>query len=303
MATILSDTELRKLFGSVIMDADESCLRPNSYILRLGSVGEFITTEKRFKLGDEHIGIKIPPGHSVGITAREKIDFSRDTVHKIFADSDLHGILSPTTDLSREGIIAPTTQIDAGYTGTINWTINNTSHKEAKFIYEEKLFRLTIFRLEKGETPKDVYDGTYHKQEGYVPSKRSGAPVGMRDSEWINPYKKSGPEKKLEELAELGYPWNIFSPRFKILDGQIREVSKEYGEIRDSMKNMEDKINSIESRQQQSEEKLRGIIREEIGNKIEFSQSKKLSSFIIAFSSGILVIIVVNVLFEFIKKL
>ena len=49
MAKILSDRDLQKLLGESIIGADSSCLRPNSYILRLGSKGEFINTEKKLK--------------------------------------------------------------------------------------------------------------------------------------------------------------------------------------------------------------------------------------------------------------
>ena len=53
MATILSDKELKKLIGSVIIDGDESCIRPNAYILRLGSDGEFKNMNKPFSIGDK----------------------------------------------------------------------------------------------------------------------------------------------------------------------------------------------------------------------------------------------------------
>lgn len=39
MATRLNDAELKKLIGVVIHDGDPNCVRPNSYILRLGAKG------------------------------------------------------------------------------------------------------------------------------------------------------------------------------------------------------------------------------------------------------------------------
>lgn len=45
MATILSDKELSKLIGSVILNGDLTFIRPNSYILRLGQKGEFLYGE------------------------------------------------------------------------------------------------------------------------------------------------------------------------------------------------------------------------------------------------------------------
>ena len=151
MPSILCDKDLIKLLGSVIIGGEEENLRPNSYVIRLGTEGEFLNAEKEFQLGKQKKGIKISPGHSVAVTSYETLDFSREAVQNIFPDCDLHGLLSPTTDLSREGLVAPTTQIDAGFKGTLNWTINNTSNEERKFLFKEKIFRLTIFKLEKGE--------------------------------------------------------------------------------------------------------------------------------------------------------
>jgi len=166
MAEILNDREISKLLGIVIKDGDASCIRPNSYILRLGESGEFLNTGKEFTLGKKKKGIRVQPGHSVGLTALEEIDFSRETVHKIYPGHDLHAIISPTTDLSREGIVAATTQIDAGYHGTLNWTIANTSNEERRFLIKEKLFRLTILKLVEGETPDKVYEGAYQDKTG-----------------------------------------------------------------------------------------------------------------------------------------
>lgn len=81
MARILSDKDLRSLFGTALKNADESCLRPNSYVLRLGAHGEFLNTGKEFDLSKTKKGIKIHPGHPVGVTAHEELDFRRDTVH------------------------------------------------------------------------------------------------------------------------------------------------------------------------------------------------------------------------------
>ena len=220
MATILNDKELEKLFGTVIKDADKSCVRPNSYILRLGANGAFINTGKEFEL-KENNGIRLAPAHAVGITALETIDFSQDTVNKIFPECDLHGFLSPTTDLSREGLIAPSTQIDAGYKGTLNWTITNPSGKTAEFVYGERLFRMTIVRLEKGERPELPYQGDYQEKQGYVPSRRRGAPKGMKESDWESAGVDGGPEEKLEELINSGYPWDILGTGLKTVTNEM----------------------------------------------------------------------------------
>ncbi len=77
MATILSDTEIKQLLGTVIVDGDASCIRPNAYVLRLGPVGEFLSTGKEFTIGSKKKGLRIQPGHSVGVTAHETLDFRR----------------------------------------------------------------------------------------------------------------------------------------------------------------------------------------------------------------------------------
>jgi len=53
MATLLTDKELKLLIGTVIVGGVTSSVRPNSYILRLGSKGEFLSSNKEFELGKQ----------------------------------------------------------------------------------------------------------------------------------------------------------------------------------------------------------------------------------------------------------
>jgi len=256
MAVILKDTELKALIGKVIVNGDVSCVRPNSYILRLGSKGEFLNSNKEFNLGKKKKGIRVHPGHSVAVTAHEELDFCRETVHKIYPGDDLHGMISPTTDLSREGLVAPSTQVDAGYHGTPNWTIANTSNQERRFTFKERIFRLIIFRLGPGETPDDLYSGDYQDQFGYVRSRRKGAPVGMKDSEWADSIVEGGPEEMLENLVKSGYPWNILGERLKIIDRQFETVTDEYSNISDS-------IDALKTEMKETRNSLRTLLMEE----------------------------------------
>lgn len=295
MATLLNDKNIRKLFETVILNADENCLRPNAYVLRLGGAGEFITTNKEFEIGTpKSQGIKIQPGHSVGITALEDINFSREAVHKIFPGYDLHAILSPSTDLSREGIVAPTTQIDAGYQGTLNWTIANTSSKEAKFIYGEKIYRMTILKLEEGETPDVLYSGDYQNKHGYIRSRRKGAPVGMKESQWIDAFTEDGPESMLDQLIKSGYPWSALGGRLRELDLQFKTITDEYSEIHNSITKLTTRIDQISEKQGTTLEDVRSIIQSEIQNQTSSMQDKwviKLgSAFLVAFGLVISVI-------------
>ncbi len=268
MAVMLNDAELKGLLGKVIVDGDPSCLRPNSYVLRLGSVGEFLNTSKEFEIGHTHKkkGLRIQPGHSVGVTSLETLDFRRETVHAIYPGQDLHAFLSPTTDLSREGIVAPATQVDAGFHGTLNWTLTNTSSEERKFVHKERIYRITIFRLERDETPEHLYSGSYQSQMGYVRSRRTGAPVGMKDTEWEDAFAKGGPEDLLDNLIRSGYPWHILGSRLKEIDQQFKTVTEEYSDVHDSINELSAIVSAIREKQTDTPETVRKVLREETGH-------------------------------------
>jgi len=266
MATILNDVELKKLLGTVIVGGDPGCVRPNAYVLRLGSEGEFLNTSKEFEIGTKKKGVRIQTGHSVAVTALETLDFRRETVHRVYPGLDLHGFVSPTTDLSREGIVAQSTQVDAGYHGTLNWTLTNTSSEERRFVHKERIYRLTIFKLEKDETPDHLYAGDYQSQTGYVRSRRTGAPVGMKDSDWEDAYVKGGPEDMLENLIRSGYPWHILGSRLKEIDLQFKSVTEEYAAIHDSIAELTRQVNGIRERQVDTPETVRKVLREEAGS-------------------------------------
>ena len=277
MAQLLSDQEIRDVLGTIIKDGDPSSVRPNSYVLRLGAAGEYLTTGKEFRLGDgasEKKGIVVPPGQSVALTAVETIDFRRETVGKHFPGCDLHALISPTTDLQREGVVAPTTQVDAGYEGTLNWTLTNSSSEERRFVYKERLFRVTILKLADGERPANLYEGAYQGKKGYVRSERSGAPVGMRPQDWEDSTTKEGPEALLERLIKSGFPWNVLGTRLKTIDDQFQTVTNEYADIRESMERLEGNLRQAVERFEgdardirkelaQVSDKVREIVRDE----------------------------------------
>ncbi|MEW5980820.1 MAG: hypothetical protein AB1806_00455 [Acidobacteriota bacterium] len=263
MAILLNDVELRKLLGTVIQDGDAESIRPNSYVLRLGPMGEFLNTGKEFELGDKKKGIRIAPGHSVAVTGLETIDFRLDTVRKVFPESDLHGIVSPTTDLSREGIVAPTTQIDAGFFGTLNWTLTNTSSEERRFVHKERIFRLAIFRLEKDERPESLYGGTYQSRIGYVRSQRRGAPTGMKEVEWEDGQAKGSPEDLLDNLVKSGYPWHALGQRLMLIDQQFKSVTLEYADLREAIERLTADLSAVRERQAGISDTVRAVLREE----------------------------------------
>jgi deoxycytidine triphosphate deaminase len=263
MPILLSDTEIRRLLGTVIIDGDSTCIRPNSYVMRLGPKGEFLNTGKDFDIGHGKKGLRIQPGHSVGVTAFETLDFSRETVHRLYPDEDLHAIVSPTTDLSREGIVAPTTQVDAGFKGTLNWTFTNTASEERKFVFKERIYRITIYRLKEGERPEELYSGDYQEQTGYVRSRRSGPPVGMRDAEFEDGLVEGGPEALLENLIRSGYPWNILGSRLRAIDQQFKNVTDEYAEIVESIGKLTGHLDEIRAQQNTAPDIVRRVLKEE----------------------------------------
>ena len=169
---ILNDAEIKKLIGAVIIDGNESCIRSNAYILRLGAEGKICKTGKQLKLSNrKKKGIAIPQGHSVGIVALETLDFRTEIVREIYPENDLCGSLWPTRDLSQKGIVAPTTHIDAGYMGTLNWTLTNTANVERCYSYGQRICRLSIFKLEVDETPEFPYEGDDGYNTGLVRSR------------------------------------------------------------------------------------------------------------------------------------
>lgn len=260
MATILNDNELKKLLGAIILSGDPSSVRPNSYVLRLGDVGEFLNASKEFSLGKTKKGIRVPPGHSVAITSLETIDFRRAAVEKVYPGCALHAILSPCTDLSREGIVAPTTQIDAGYYGTLNWTITNSSNQERRFLQGERIYRMTILKLEEGEVPLKFCEGDYQGQTGYVRSRRKGAPVGMRENEWEDAVAEGGPEALLDNLIKSGYPWHALAQKLKAIDQQFKIVSEEYAAIHDSLDKLDTDVDAINRQQNDTSRSIPQVI-------------------------------------------
>ena len=244
MAQLLNDKEIKKLLGTVIINGDKDSIRPNSYIMRMGGVGAFLDSkkDKKFDIG-ENQGIKLPAGYAVAVTALETIDFRQETVDKIYPGCSLHGFLTPTTDLSREGLTVPGTQVDAGYRGTLNWTIHNSSSGEACFAYGDRLFRLTILKLDKAEeVPEHYYDGAYQGKEGHVSSKRRGLPTGMRESDLSSPVEGDSMEEKLEHLIDAGYPWDIFGEKLREIDQGYNGLREQVGELKESMQDKYDEL-------------------------------------------------------------
>lgn len=215
MAKIMADKDIKKLIGSVLIDADEKRLNPNGIELRLGKDVLFHSTSEERQLGSDMF-LKIHPGETVSISSHEVIDFRTETVQKLLPDCMLMGFINPTTTMMREGISQVATKIDAGFHGILNWGLRNGSTKDIILQFGEPIFKLTIFVLEKDESPKLAYgerpDDKYQDAKGITRSKRR-IPADIPVSKMISSsFDKLDPKK---QLREAGYPFDHIGTELK----------------------------------------------------------------------------------------
>ena len=242
MARILSDKEIKKLFGSVIQGGDERFLNPNGIELRLGERIKFISTGEEKAIPSGHFA-KVCPGESVIIASLEKLDFSKTTVQRHFPDCMLMALITPTTTMIREGITQAATKVDAGFIGNLNWGFRNSSIKDFKIQNGEPLFKLTFFLLEGDEVPEVNYgDSSQHKYQntdGILSSIRR-LPVDIPEHQIIcSSLEKQDPVK---QLKEAGHPFNYIGSELLKLQGNFELVStgvaalgKKIDETKDSL--------------------------------------------------------------------
>ncbi|MCX5867698.1 MAG: hypothetical protein NT009_09545 [Proteobacteria bacterium] len=88
MARILADHDIKKLMGSVLIDADEKHINPNGIELRLGKHVRFHSTGEERELGPD-LFLKVSPGETVIISSYEKIDFTKDAIKNTYPNSML----------------------------------------------------------------------------------------------------------------------------------------------------------------------------------------------------------------------
>lgn len=227
MAQILADRDIRKLLGSVIVDADEDLLNPNGIELRLGRDLRFHSTgeEKELLPGTY---LKVNPGESVTISSVEFIDFTAETIRGIMPENMLMGLITPTTTMMREGISQVATKIDAGFRGRLNWGLRNGSTKALILEYGEPIFKLTIFALDADETPDTPYgerpDDHYQDSDGIVRSKRR-IPADLPVKSVVeSSFAQLDPKK---QLREAGYPFDHIGTELTDLHGKFEVVSSD----------------------------------------------------------------------------
>jgi len=329
MAKILADKDIRKLIGYAILDADEKLLNPNGIELRLGKEVLFHSTGEEKEL-DTGKFLKVCPGESLSITSIETIDFSAPVVKKLFPDCMLMGFITPTTTMMREGISQVATKIDAGFRGKLNWGLRNGSTHDLILQYAEPIFKLTIFLLDKEESPELPYgnrsNDSYQDTEGIMRSSRK-IPADIPKIKLItSSFDKLDPKK---QLREAGYPFDHIGTELTTLNGKFEVVSTEVRMMKDEFQQrtselsnkigtetntLADKIedtrlNVLEKVETLFDKKFFGMIGIIIGalpilyGGISFLQGTTLGGNTIAFITMILGIVIILVTFLLTKKI
>lgn len=227
MAKILADREIRKLIGTVIQHADDARINPNGLEVRLGRHVLFQSTGEEKELGTDMF-LKVLPGESVLISSYEIFDFRAETVHALFPDHSLMALITPTTTMMREGIMQSSTKIDSGFVGTLNWGIRNSSIKDFILGFGEPIFKLTLFLLDRDESPEVQYGGRdkdrYQGTEGIASSARRVPAVIPKGKTVGSSVERLDPAK---QLREAGYPFDHISTELTTLHGKFEVVSKD----------------------------------------------------------------------------
>jgi deoxycytidine triphosphate deaminase len=227
MAKILADRDIRKLLGTVILNADPERLNPNGIEIRLGKNVLFQSTDEEKEL-EPGTYLKVLPGESVTISSFEDFVFTRQAIDKVFPGCDLMALITPTTTMMREGIMQSATKVDSGWNGTLNWGLRNSSIRDFILGYKEPIFKLTIFLLEGGEIPEIAYgergDDRYQNTQGIARSNRQ-IPASIAKKHLIG--SSVGKLDPAKQLREAGYPFDHISTELTNLHGKFEVVSKD----------------------------------------------------------------------------
>ncbi len=231
MATVLPDRDIEQLIGVAIKDADPKLINPNGIELRLGHRARFMSTGEEFELPDDSF-LQIRPGESVVIASLESLDFSKETIGRVFPDSMVMALITPTTTMMREGAMNVATKVDAGFVGQLNWGLRNSSHKDLILQKGESIFKLTLLLLKGEEVPEMAYgqrDGDrYQHTEGIKLSGRR-LPADIPKSKLIgSSITKLDPKK---QLREAGYPFDHIGSELIRLDGKFEMVSRDVASL------------------------------------------------------------------------
>jgi len=242
MANVLPDREIRRLLGSVIVDGSESCVRINSYEVRLGGRAKFDSTGEEVEIPGGNF-LEIEPGDFVTVESLEAFDFSIPTLKSLGKPNGVFAWITPTTTMMREGFLFASTKVDAGYKGRLNWGIRNSSVKAIKLQQGEHLFKLTLIELSEAEKPdrfygddkQDSYQGTSGIRESarMIPANIPDSRIIRRAQQKIDPIK---------QLTQAGYPYNHIGTELIALQGRFEVVSKDVAAMKEMFDDLGKKI-------------------------------------------------------------
>jgi deoxycytidine triphosphate deaminase len=227
VAKILADKDIRKLLGTVILNADAQRINPNGIEIRLGKHVLFQSTDEEKELTTGTF-LKVLPGESVTISSYEQFDFRKETIGKSFPGCNIMAMITPTTTMMREGIMQSSTKVDSGWAGTLNWGLRNSSIRDFVLGYGEPIFKLTFFLLEGDEIPDVEYGDSanprYQNTNGIARSTRT-IPVAISPKNIVSSTSEKLDPKK--QLREAGYPFSHISQELTDLHGKFEVVSSD----------------------------------------------------------------------------
>ncbi len=272
MARILPDREITSLLGKAILNGSEECVRVNSYEVRLGHKVRFDSTGEELEIPADHY-LEIDPGEFVTVESLESLDFTKGT-----NGIGLFAWITPTTTMMREGFLFASTKVDVGYKGSLNWGIRNSSIKTVRLRQGERLFKLTISELDKGELPDKVYgESAIDHYQGTSGIKESARMIQADIPERLLVHRTHRKVEPIKQLTQAGYPFNHIGTELVDIQGKFEIVSKDVAllksEFANLQKNIEKKIddetgelsNTIAGLPDKIEAKMRSTFGEQFG--------------------------------------
>jgi deoxycytidine triphosphate deaminase len=242
MASVLPDREIARLLGTAIREGSKDCIGVNSYEIRLGHKARFDSTGEEVEIGEGQF-LEIEPGDFVAVESLESLDLSRETLQSLGKAGGVFAWITPTTTMMREGFLFASTKVDAGYRGTLNWGIRNSSIKLVRLKQGEHLFKLTFMELGKDEQPSQFYgehqQDHYQDTKGIKPSART-IPVDIPERMLVRrSERKIDPMK---QLTQAGYPFNHIGTELVELHGKFEIVSKDVALVKNGFENLQKAI-------------------------------------------------------------
>lgn len=149
---ILSDNDIKRALDRGVLKIDgfqESCLTPNGYDLR---IAEIMVGKERIQSGT----VSIPPMKQAFISTLEYVELPVDLCAQLWL----------RTTWIRKGIMAGLGKVDAGFRGTLTFSIFNFSQAEVEIPVGERFVQIVFEKL---HTPPHL---PYEKRSGHYQGQR-----------------------------------------------------------------------------------------------------------------------------------